>query len=470
MKSGYISKKGSSRLLIIFAGWGMDEKVFQKFSRPGYDIVAVWDYTDLDIDWTFTKDYEELCIFAWSMGVFAASKTIKEIEPKITLKIAVNGTKSPISDEEGIPKEIFYATLNNLSPLSVKKFFRRMSVSKEDRQLFEENKPEREFVDIQAELQALSSFISKTEKLQTSWDIAIIGEKDLIFPAKNQLAAWDKENTAIHIYDGGHYFNFLPILDKFFIDKDNVRAHFHKSLASYEENAPVQEKITERIAFLMKGTAGDIEKHVDLKVLEIGSGTGFLTRKLAEIIKDGEIEMWDFASDIPRDLPNHLKYTFKAVDAEVEIASSPAESYDYIFSANAIQWFNSPERFLYNASKTLKPGGYAFLSTFTKDNMKEITDITGNSLPFLDKEQWEKLVSRYFEIVKIEDSTIQISFPSPLDVVRHLKLTGVNSLGNNSGERKSPIRLLSEYPKESDGTCRLTYKPLIMMLKKKEGK
>ena len=35
----------------------------------------VWNYTSLDIDWSFTAVYGEICVVGWSLGVFAAAVT-----------------------------------------------------------------------------------------------------------------------------------------------------------------------------------------------------------------------------------------------------------------------------------------------------------------------------------------------------------------------------------------------------------
>lgn len=93
-----VSDTGSHRLLLIFAGWGMDANVFSHVRRPGYDVMVVWDYRTFHIDWSVCEPYEEICLLAWSMGVFAASQTTQAIDYKITCRIAVNGTLRPIDD------------------------------------------------------------------------------------------------------------------------------------------------------------------------------------------------------------------------------------------------------------------------------------------------------------------------------------------------------------------------------------
>ena len=126
MKHELIHSENSRRLLLIFAGWGMDAGVFGHLRRPGYDVMVVWDYRSFHIDWSCVESYEEICLMAWSMGVYAASETVQAIEHKITRRVAVNGTMSPIDDLKGIPQAIFYGTLEGLSEATLRKFNRRM--------------------------------------------------------------------------------------------------------------------------------------------------------------------------------------------------------------------------------------------------------------------------------------------------------------------------------------------------------
>ena len=79
MQKKFISRQcGCRRLLLIYAGWGMVWRPFRELSLPGYDIMVLWDYRDLTFNWKPLMAYDEVCLVAWSMGVFAASVTIHE--------------------------------------------------------------------------------------------------------------------------------------------------------------------------------------------------------------------------------------------------------------------------------------------------------------------------------------------------------------------------------------------------------
>ena len=65
MKYEVVSSTGSDRLILFFAGWGMDSAPFAGLNRAGYDVAVVLDYRTTAIDWSFTAGYVEICIVAW---------------------------------------------------------------------------------------------------------------------------------------------------------------------------------------------------------------------------------------------------------------------------------------------------------------------------------------------------------------------------------------------------------------------
>ena len=65
---------------------------------------------------------------------------------------------------------------------------------------------------------------------------------------------------------------------------------------------------------------------------------------------------------------------------------------------------------------------------------------------------------------EVDEELITLRFPTPADALRHVRLTGVNSLGPPSPA--ATRRLLSSYPLNSDGTASLTYHPVYITIKK----
>ena len=103
MQTEFIVKKGRRRLLIIFAGWGMDSKPLATLSHPDFDILAVWDYRSPHFDLRLADGYDEICVIAWSFGVYASQDVLPWLADRLSACVAVAGTPYPVDDTRGIP-------------------------------------------------------------------------------------------------------------------------------------------------------------------------------------------------------------------------------------------------------------------------------------------------------------------------------------------------------------------------------
>ena len=241
MQLKFVSKsKNCRRLILIYAGWAMDWRPFRGLAAHGYDIAVVWDYRELTADWSrILSRYDEVCLLAWSFGVFAASVTMHELLPRITKCIAVNGTLAPIDAGKGINPDIFAATLEGMSPNNLRRFYRSMFLTKEQYDAFRANAPKRDIDEAIAELEAFETHTIFHAPQVEEWDLAIISEHDRIFMPQAQVAAWHGR-TNIRRMATGHMPDFGVLINQIFIDKDLVTARFADSHDTYSANAVVQ--------------------------------------------------------------------------------------------------------------------------------------------------------------------------------------------------------------------------------------
>ena len=125
MNTEFIHKNSRNlRLIIIFSGWSCDRNMFREIHRTGWDILVCWGYDDFNFDKTILKEYKTIYLYAWSLGVFAAEKSLAGVE--ITKAFAINGTPLPVSDSFGIPQKIYSSTTETLSERNLYKFRIRM--------------------------------------------------------------------------------------------------------------------------------------------------------------------------------------------------------------------------------------------------------------------------------------------------------------------------------------------------------
>lgn len=197
------SSGSNGKLLLFFAGWGMDENPFKGYLPSGYDFAIAYDYRSFAFDETFLKPCSEIKIVAWSMGVWAASQLLQDKNYPITEAIAVNGTPFPVDDRKGIPHEIFAKTLGGMDENMLGKFRRRMCGSSDVLKRFLEKAPERSLENLREELGSIGKNASGSPPSSFKWDKVYIGSRDKIFPAANQMRAW--EGTDYAVTDWEHY-------------------------------------------------------------------------------------------------------------------------------------------------------------------------------------------------------------------------------------------------------------------------
>lgn len=104
----------------------------------------------------------------------------------------------------------------------------------------------------------------------------------------------------------------------------------------------------------------------------------------------------------------------------------------------------------------------ALISTFGPDTYKELRGLGAPTLAFTDTDRWRRIATDFFESVEITEESIAMTFDSPHELMRHIKLTGVNAV--TRGGVTAARRLLKELTPGADGRCRLTYNPIYLKL------
>jgi biotin synthesis protein BioG len=200
MKTYIRRREKNEQLVIVYGGWGTDENVFIPFCTDEFDFILFYDYSaDDPLLLPEMKTYTKITLIGWSLGVWAAEYLLPKTGIKPDVAIAVNGTPVPADDQYGIPLNIFEGTLNNISERNMMKFYLRMFGDKKTYRLNTEKIPHRTIKSLHDELRWLYNRIMEQKEPGFRWDYAVTSEKDRIFPAKNQIAYWKKEESTKHL-------------------------------------------------------------------------------------------------------------------------------------------------------------------------------------------------------------------------------------------------------------------------------
>jgi pimeloyl-[acyl-carrier protein] methyl ester esterase len=199
MKTTWLRKEGAEELLLFFNGWGMDRRIgdhlLAESLSDGFqaDLLLCHDYRTLELEAGVVSElsqYGSITVVAWSFGVWVAQHVAL---PPIKCAIAINGTLHPVNAERGISPQVFEATLATYSEKSRQRFNRRMCGTGEVLALFSGMSPDRAASDQREELERLQEhFLTQDSAVRAGWRYhhAIIGGRDLVFPAEQQYHAW----------------------------------------------------------------------------------------------------------------------------------------------------------------------------------------------------------------------------------------------------------------------------------------
>lgn len=212
MRSAWLNKKKSNKLILFFNGWSLDENCIKHLDSDQYDVLMFYDYTTLNVEENILneiKNYAQVNIISFSMGVWACAAVIDRLGD-IKKTIAINGTLIPVDDEFGIPVKIFNLTLANLSEITYPKFFKNMFADFKGVNIMS-YLPKRSVSEQKEELLAIKDFALKHNFSHNfnRFNKVIISNNDKIIPARNQINFWSRGNNSdiIRIDDSHCLFN-----------------------------------------------------------------------------------------------------------------------------------------------------------------------------------------------------------------------------------------------------------------------
>jgi len=206
--------------------------------------------------------------------------------------------------------------------------------------------------------------------------------------------------------------------DNLSIRKQIIARHF-ASASDYDQHANIQQIVCQ---YLLDNIAHNKQS----SVLEIGAGTGQMTRRLAEKIQSHHWLINELCSEHTATLQSILP-TADIIVGDAETIDL-AENHSLIVSANAVQWFDNPLSFVAQSARRLQSEGQLVFSTFTPNNFLQIRTLTGQGLYYPDIDKWQSaLQCAGFKDIKLSTQRFDLPFATPYAILKHMKLTGVST-------------------------------------------
>ncbi|UWQ31610.1 malonyl-ACP O-methyltransferase BioC [Leisingera sp. M527] len=253
------------------------------------------------------------------------------------------------------------------------------------------------------------------------------------------------------------------------LDQTRVRQSFRRGLNSYHGTASVQADIAAQLAGLLQAQGAPRRFGA---VLEFGCGTGHLTRHLLQRFTAGSLLL----NDLVPEAAQVLQALGSAAPAQSRFEAGPVETLplpqqlDLIASASTVQWIPDLPALTARLAARLKPGGWLALSGFGRGQFRELAALGSSAAApsYLDAGEWPSVLPQDLEILAIEQCTAVLKFDTALELLKHLRRTGVNGHAQQSWSRRRLQDFEGAYRQRfgCGGKLPLTYDPVLLVARK----
>jgi malonyl-ACP O-methyltransferase BioC len=249
------------------------------------------------------------------------------------------------------------------------------------------------------------------------------------------------------------------------INKELIQQRFSRAAATYDREAAVQHRVADRLTTLLGQHIGLPPK----RILEIGCCTGLLTRKLTTLYQGATL----FANDLVPEFKTPVTEKTAAargivfLEGDIETLALPRDI-DLVISSSTFHWLTDFPALVRRLSERITPEGTLAFSMYSAENLLELREITGVGLRYSSLRAIRECVAEHFHVLAGEEEHITYRFKTPLDLLQHLRRTGVNSLDTSAWNRSRLQSFSREYQARfGDGNhVRLTYHPVYLIARK----
>ena len=238
--------------------------------------------------------------------------------------------------------------------------------------------------------------------------------------------------------------------------KNHIRQRFSRAAHSYDQYAHVPRQAAD---WLMASLHQE-----PATILDIGCGTGNLTRLLVDKFPQARIASIDFAEAMVEQARDKMRgsqnVTFQCIDGE-DFIKNTTEKYDLVISNATLQWFTDLPKTFHHLGRVLSKDGSVILSLFGPRSFHELATAMREvvspevKLPaesFCSARDAESLAREVFSTVESTTQIIEREYTTFFDILDHIKKTGTGGYHEKVPHlSRSVLKSLEQWFAERDG-------------------
>lgn len=209
--------------------------------------------------------------------------------------------------------------------------------------------------------------------------------------------------------------------------KEKIRQYFNKAKTSYDQNCQLQMTIGQQLISLIKQNNIPINS-----IIDIGCGTGIVTKQLAEEIYYREFHAIDIADQLLFIAKKRLQaFHIDAYELDMDHLFKIDRTFDVVFSNMSLHWSQHVLSTFNIISNIINKNGLFVFSIPLQGTFPELRNHFAIH-PFVDGMIIEKQLSQIgYDVLTSKIEKIVLSFPNTITALKSIKNVGANYVAKN---------------------------------------